>query len=159
VVFTGEDRAKIFSINCSSKKRTTKAAVERATLIEGFGLKGDAHGGPGLRQVSLLAIESINKQAECPKVKAKDFTLKPGDFAENITTQGMDLTKLKIGDRLNLGTGVVLEISKIGKECHQYCAIYERLGDCIMPREGIFAKVLKGGEVAVRDEIVVIKNT
>ncbi|MFC1631680.1 MOSC domain-containing protein [Candidatus Omnitrophota bacterium] len=155
---TGENKGKIFSINYSSQKRTSKTAVAQAKLIKDFGLEGDAHAGAGLRQLSLLAIESINKQAECPKVKKSDLTLKPGDFAENITTQGLDLAQLKIGDRLNVGAGVILEISKIGKECHQYCAIYKKLGDCIMPREGIFAKVVQGGAVSVGEEIEVIRD-
>jgi len=144
---------RIYSINYSKKKGTIKTSIEKANLIEGFGLEGDVHAEPGIRQISLLAIESIMRQLECSKVKKKDVVLGPGDFAENITTEGLDLAQLKIGDRLNIGERVILEISKIGKECHKYCAIYYKIGDCIMPREGIFAKVLKGGEIAVGERI------
>ncbi|MCQ9206564.1 MAG: MOSC domain-containing protein [Omnitrophica bacterium] len=146
-------KGKVFSINCSKAKGTAKKALKRAELVENFGLKNDAHGGPGLRQVSLLAIEAIRKQSECPKAKSKNVTLAAGDFAENITTEGLNLAQLKIGNRLKINKGVTIEISKIGKECHRYCSIYYKLGDCIMPREGIFAKVLKGGEIAVGDGI------
>lgn len=149
---------KIFSINLSSAKGVTKASAKRARLIEDFGLENDAHGGPGLRQVSLLAIESIKKQAECPKAGKKDIRLGPGDFAENITTEGLDLTELEIGDKVRIRREVLLEISKIGKECHRYCAIYYKAGDCIMPREGIFAKVLKGGKISIGDRIEFTKD-
>ena len=163
-----EAKGRIFSINYSKTKGISKTAVKGARLIEDFGLEGDVHGGPGLRQVSLLSIESIRKQIACPgigkykqdttrKAKKKNISFGPGDFAENITTEGLNLAQLKIGDRLKIGTEVILEISKIGKECHKYCAIYYKIGDCIMPREGIFAKVLKGGEVAVGDKIGVVK--
>ncbi len=157
-----EDRSKntgsVFSINCSSKKGTPKTSVKKAGLIEEFGFEGDAHAGVGLRQVSLLAIESINRQIKCLKVKEDNFPLKPGDFAENITTEGVDLAQLKIGYRLNIGTQVILKVSKIGKECHKYCAIYKKIGDCIMPREGIFTRVLKGGQIQTGDIIEVVKN-
>ncbi len=148
-----KQEGKIYSINLSRTKGTTKVSVKEGKLIEDFGLEGDAHGGPGIRQVSFLAIESIKKQSECPKAKKKGVVLGPGDFAENITTQGMDLARLKIGDMLKIGREVILEISKIGKECHKYCAIYYKIGDCIMPHEGIFAKVLKRGRIAVGDRI------
>ena len=151
-------KGKIFSINQSKKKGVIKTSMEKARLIEDFGLEGDAHGGPGIRQLSLLAIESIKRQSECPKARKKGISLGPGDFAENITTQGLDLANLKIGNRLKIGTATILEISKIGKECHKYCAIYYKIGDCIMPREGIFAKVVKGGEISVGDEIEVIND-
>ena len=149
------DKGSIFSINYSNKKGRAKRAINGGRLIEDFGLEGDAHGGPGLRQVSLLSIESVRKQVECPKVKKRAFSLSPGDFAENITTEGIDLANLKLGDRLRVGNQVILEISKIGKECHRYCAVYYKIGDCIMPREGIFARVLKGGNIAVGDRIEV----
>ena len=144
-------KGKIHSLNISSKKGIPKTPVAEAKAIEDFGLENDIHAQPGIRQVSLLAIESINRQKECAKVKKKDIDLKPGDFAENITTSGIDLKKLKIGDRLKAGDEVILEISKIGKECHIGCAIYQKLGDCIMPREGIFAKIIKGGTLKKGD--------
>jgi len=151
------DKGRVFSINHSKIRGTAKKAINRGKLIEDFGLEEDAHGGPGLRQVSLLAIESVRRQVECPKVKKKAFLLGPGDFAENITTEGIDLVDLKLGDKLRVGDQVILEISKIGKECHKYCAVYYKIGDCIMPREGIFAKVLKGGNIAVGDDIEVVR--
>ncbi len=151
-------KGRVFSINTSKIKGVSKIPVNKALLIKGFGLKEDAHAGNELRQVSLLAIESIRGQKKCSKIKEDDFTLKAGDFAENITTEGFDLASLKINDKLKIGSNVLLEISKIGKECHKYCAIYYKIGDCIMPKEGIFARVLAGGEIAVGDSIEEIKN-
>lgn len=142
------------SINVSDRKGISKNNVDKATLVEGLGLEGDAHAAPGNRQVSLLALESIKKQKECVKVKKPDFTLNPGDFAENITTEGIDLVSLKIDNTIKIGETAVLRISKIGKECHRYCAIYHKIGDCIMPREGIFGEVVVGGEIKVGDKIV-----
>jgi len=147
------EKGRIFSINLSQVKGTSKIPVNNALAIEGHGLDNDAHAGQGLRQVSLLAIESIRKQRDCPKVKETIPPLEAGDFAENITTEGINLSDLKVGDKLNIGRDAVLEISKIGKECHNPCAIYYKLGDCIMPKQGVFAKVLKGGEVNVGDDI------
>ncbi len=128
--------------------------MSKVFLIENFGLEHDAHaGGEPLRQVSLLSIESIREQKECARVKTTGLSLQAGDFAENITTEGINLAGLKIGDRLTVGQQAVLEISKIGKECHRRCSIYYKIGGCIMPREGIFAQVIKGGEISVGDEI------
>lgn len=154
------EKGKVFSINVSKIKGVPKIPVFAAKLIENFGVEGDAHGEQGIRQVSLLAIESIKKQNACPKVKNNGEPLLPGDFAENITTQGLVgahcnvLNRLKIGDMFRIGTDAVIEISKIGKECHKYCAIYYKTGDCIMPREGIFGKVIKGGIISKGDDIV-----
>ncbi len=157
--FTQENKVgQVHSLNYSKTKGTSKKPLALAKLIVDFGLEGDAHGGPGIRQVSLLAIESIEKQNECPKIKKNGISLGAGDFAENITTQGIPLSQLKIGDRLKIGSQVILEISKIGKECHKYCAIYYKIGDCIMPREGIFAKVISGGDVNVSDKIEVLND-
>ncbi len=153
-----DKKGRIFSINCSKMKGVSKEAIKKARLIENFGLQQDVHSGPGLRQISLLAIESIKKQAECPKAKKKNITLGPGDFAENITTEGLNLAELNIGAKVKVGKEAILEISKIGKACHRHCAIYQKVGDCIMPREGIFAKVVKGGEIAVGDEMEVVNN-
>lgn len=146
-------KGRICSINLSKNKGTGKNPVNESKLIKNFGLKTDAHSGPGIRQVSLLALESINEQNSRLIAKELKPSLKKGDFAENITTQGIRLLDLKIGDRLKLGARVVLEISKIGKECHKRCAIYYKIGDCIMPREGIFAKVIKGGVIRTGDSI------
>lgn len=146
----------IFSINISKKKGIAKEQIKEAKLIENLGMEGDVHAAPGDRQVSLLAFESIEKQQSCSKVQKEDFTLKAGDFAENITTKGIVLSDLKIGDKLKIGAKVELEISKIGKECHRYCSIYYKTGDCIMPREGIFGAVIKGGDIKVGDSVDVI---
>lgn len=144
---------KIFSINCSKTKGVPKTPVGRVLLVKGAGLDKDAHAGPGLRQVSLLSVESIRRQAEQAKLKGKDFKPEAGNYAENITTEGIDLSAVKPGDRFRVGREAVLEISKIGKECHRHCAIYHKIGDCIMPREGIFAEVLEGGEIVPGDSI------
>ena len=149
---------KIFSINTSKTKGMAKLPVEEAVLIKNFGLKGDAHAGPGDKQVSLLALESIRGQNECPKVKKSGEALSPGDFAENITTTGINFLDLKIGNQLKVGPEVTLEISKIGKDCHKYCAIYYKIGDCIMPREGVFARVIRGGIIKPGDAIEVVEK-
>ncbi len=150
---------KVLSINISQEKGTVKKPVEKAKLIEQFGVEGDAHAGKDdLRQISLLAWESIEKMQACPKVKRSDFKLKPGDFAENITTEGLILADLKIGDRIKIGQKVILEISKIGKECHTYCEIFKKLGTCIMPKEGIFGRVLKDGTINIKDKIEVMND-
>jgi len=143
----------IKSINLSHKKGIAKKPVTEGLLIEDFGLEDDAHGGPGIAQVSLLALESIRQQKACLKNKEQLEHLAPGDFAENITTEGLDLTELKVGDIFKVGADSLLELSRIGKECHTGCAIYRESGDCIMPREGIFAKVIKGGRISVGDEV------
>lgn len=138
---------RIKAISISEKKGVKKANVQSAELKEDFGILADAHAGTKNRQVSLLAVESIKKMQE------KGLKVKPGDFAENITTEGIDLLSLKLGDKLKLGAGVVLEISQIGKECHTRCAIYYQAGDCVMPKEGIFGKVLKGGVIKEGDKV------
>jgi MOSC domain-containing protein YiiM len=142
-------RAKIISINVSEKKGTSKTPIQEAKFIKEHGIEGDAHAGLGDRQVSLLAIESYERF----KVERGDeHCLKHGTFGENIITQGVELHKLPIGIKLK-SEDVILEVSKIGKECHMPCAIGKKTGDCIMPKEGIFARVLKGGIVRVGDEI------
>ena len=138
---------KILAISISDKKGVRKNNVDSATLKEDFGIVGDAHAGTKNRQVSLLAQESI------AKMKAKGLKVKAGDFADNITTEGLDLLSLKIGDRLKINDEVVLELSQIGKVCHTRCSIYYQAGDCVMPKEGIFAKVIKGGQIKVGDDI------
>lgn len=135
------------SVNVSEETGVAKRAVERCLAVEGHGLDGDAHAGDWHRQVSLLAVESIDKMRQA------GADVWPGDFGENLTTQGMDLVTLPVGTRLRVGEGVVLEVSQIGKECHDRCAIYYQVGDCVMPREGIFAVVVEGGEVSVGDAV------
>lgn len=148
-------KAKVYSINLSKIKGMAKTPVLSANVIFDFGLEGDVHAGDKIKQVSLLALESIKKQKECAKIKKASQDLKPGDFAENITTEGIGLCDLKIGQKLKIGHDIILEITKIGKDCHKYCAIYYKLGDCIMPREGVFAKAIKGGVIKKDDPIEV----
>lgn len=141
---------KIRAISVSEEKGTRKNNVSVALLKKDFGIIGDAHSGTENRQVSLLALESIKK------MQKKGLKVRPGDFAENITTEGTDLTGLKIGSRLKIGKEALLEISQIGKDCHTRCNIYYQAGDCVMPREGIFARVLKGGVIRPGDKLKVV---
>ncbi len=142
--------AKVKAVCISEKKGEQKHPIEKALLKVDHGIVGDAHAGNWHRQVSLLAIESVEKVQ-----KALDFDLKSGDFAENILTEGIELFTLPIGTRLQIGEAVG-EVTQIGKECHQGCAIRELAGDCVMPREGIFIKVIKEGSVKAGDEIKVL---
>ena len=139
---------KIIAVCTSEKKETMKKPVDEVTLEEDYGVSGDAHADRQThRQVSLLAVESIDK------MRGKGLELNYGDFAENITTEGIDLISLPVGTRLRAGDEVVLEMSQIGKECHADCAIRQQIGDCIMPREGIFARVIHGGTLKPGDMI------
>jgi len=144
---------RIFSINCSAIKGVPKSRAGKAVLVKGHGIQSDAHAGTELRQVSLLPMESVRGQIARAKEKNASVKIRPGIYAENITTEGVDLAALHLGDKLRVGKTAVLKISKIGKECHKHCAIYHQVGDCIMPREGIFAEVMEGGEIAVGDRI------
>ena len=139
------------SVNVSPGKGERKKPVERAVLKEEWGIEGDGHAGVWHRQVSLLAEESI------AKMLAKGLDVGPGDFAENITTRGIELPVLPLGTRLELGTALV-EVTQIGKVCHDHCAIYYQAGDCVMPKEGIFVRVLRGGEVAPGDTVRVTER-
>ena len=143
---------KILAVSISEKKGTKKRNVDSVELKENFGIVGDAHSGTTKRQLSLLALESIDKM----KMKKRGLNVKPGDFAENITTQGLALTELGLGARLKIGKDVLLEVSQIGKECHTRCSIYYQAGDCVMPTEGVFTRVLKGGTIRPGDTIEVI---
>jgi len=142
-------RGKILAVNISEEKGTKKTNIQSCALLKDFGLKGDAHAGPWHRQVSLLANESIEK------MRAMGLSVSYGDFAENITTEGIDLVHLPIGTTIRIGDSVVLQVTQIGKECHERCAIYYQVGDCVMPKEGIFAEVMNEGEVKVGDEIII----
>ena len=144
---------RIFSINCSSAKGVPKERALKAVLVKDHGIQGDAHAGTPVRQVSLLDMESVRLQIADAEAKKATVRIRPGIYAENITTEGIALAALKLGDKLRVGRTAVLQISKIGKECHSRCAIYHQVGDCIMPRKGIFAEVLEGGEIAVGDTI------
>ena len=138
----------ITSIAISKKTGTRKTPVEEVAIRENHGIEEDAHAGPWHRQVSFLASESI---AEAKK-RGLDVTF--GDFAENFATLGIDWKAVPIGTQLRLGDTVLVEITQIGKECHNKCAIYYQAGDCIMPKEGIFGRVLKGGKIRRGDPIV-----
>jgi MOSC domain-containing protein YiiM len=144
---------KIVSIAVSKKKGTPKTPVEEAFLSRDHGLEGDAHAGPWHRQVSLLASESIEQ------ANAQGLDVGFGDFAENIATVGVDWKTLPIGTRARLGEKVVIEITQIGKECHNRCAIYYKAGDCIMPREGVFARVIAEGRIKNGDLVRIIENS
>ena len=130
----------ILSINVSAVKGVPKMPVDRAVLRQGHGIEGDAHAGEWHRQVSLLADEDIEA------MRGRGVELPNGAFAENLTTRGIDLAHLAVGALLSVGPAL-LEITQIGKECHQACAIREAVGDCVMPRRGVFARVLTGGEI------------
>jgi len=132
--------AQVVAVNISEKKGEQKVQVPAVDLQENHGIIGDAHAGDWHRQVSLLAEESIDKMRQL------GLDLNPGAFAENITTRGVELVSLPVGSRFELGEAL-LEVTQIGKECHQHCAIYHQAGDCVMPKEGIFARVLRGGNV------------
>ncbi|MDI9596483.1 MAG: MOSC domain-containing protein [Atribacterota bacterium] len=142
---------KVLAVCLSKEKGTTKKQIKSGTFLEEYGLQGDAHSGNWHRQVSLLGIESINK------IKAKGFNIKFGDFAENITTEGIDLPELPIGTKLRIGENALLEITQIGKSCHNACEIKKKIGDCVMPREGVFARVLNGGSIQAGDSITITK--
>jgi len=142
-------KGKVLAVNISDEKGTKKTNIQSCALLKDFGLEGDAHAGPWHRQVSLLANESIEK------MRAMGLNVGYGDFAENITTEGLDLVHLPIGTTIRIGGSVLLRVTQIGKECHTRCAIYYQAGDCVMPKEGIFAEVLNEGEVKVGDKIEV----
>ncbi len=165
----------VMSVNVSTKKGEAKKPVDQVVLREDYGIEGDVHAGLREKQVSLLAWESVEQQlaemrekgVKCPKAeqlteKAGEtrseeqdpYELHPGDYAENLTVRGVDLKAVKPGDRIEVGEAL-LEVTRIGKKCHRHCAIYERLGDCVMPREGVFTKVLRGGRVASGDDVSV----
>lgn len=139
----------IMAVNISEKKGTPKRNVHTARLIEDFGLEHDAHAGRWHRQVSLLSYEKIEE------FRARGAEVEDGAFGENLIVKGYDLKLLPVGTRLRCND-VVLEVTQIGKECHSGCEIYKTMGDCIMPREGIFARVIHGGVIAEKDEIQVI---
>lgn len=143
-------KATVIAINRSEKKGVPKAAIPEGNFLLDFGLEGDAHAGHWHRQVSLLGRESIRK-IEMLGVEG----LCTGRFAENITTEGIILYELPVGSRFTIGP-CLFEVTQIGKECHQHCAIFQQVGDCVMPREGIFAKVIVAGVIRPGDEITVV---
>ena len=143
---------RIVAVSISPKKGVKKTNILLGSLLENYGLENDAHAGDWHRQVSLLAVESISK------IRKKGLDVNPGDFAENITTKGIKLWELPVGTRLKLGENALVEVTQIGKECHDRCAIFKQVGDCVMPREGIFVKVLKGGTIGPSDGIQVLNT-
>jgi MOSC domain-containing protein YiiM len=137
---------RVVAVSRAPNKGEKKRPIAVGTLRTEYGLEGDGHAGTG-RQVSLLAAESIEK------IRELGLNVSPGDFAENLTTQGLSLHTLPVGTRLRVGTEVVLEITQIGKQCHDRCAIFDQVGMCVMPTEGVFARVVCGGAVRAGDEI------
>ena len=146
--------AKVRAVCSSNSKGEKKHDTGRGVLLEDFGLEGDAHACAGNhRQLSLLNMQSIQKMRDL------GADVGPGDFAENLTIEGdIVLYQLPIGTRLKLGADLLLEVTQIGKECHDRCIIFKTVGTCVMPLEGIFVRVIKGGEVKVGDEIAVVQN-
>ncbi len=142
-------KGEVVAVCVSERKGTRKQDVGHGVLRVDWGLEGDAHAGHWHRQVSLLALESIDK------MRAAGLNVGPGDFAENITTRGLEVHTLPVGTRLRLGTALV-QVTQIGKVCHDRCAIYRQAGDCVMPREGIFVRVLEPGEVRAGDTVTVL---
>lgn len=145
--------AKVKAVCLSEEKGTTKKVIKKGELIENYGLKGDAHAGKWHRQLSLLDQSSIDK------MRGQGYELNFGDFAENITTEGLgNLFKLPVGQKIKINEEILLEITQIGKKCHHDCEIMQTIGDCVMPREGIFAKVIKGGEIKAGDKIEILDD-
>ena len=143
---------RVIAVSISLKKGVKKTNIRSGALIENYGLENDAHAGDWHRQVSLLATESIDR------IRKKGLDVKPGDFAENVTTEGLRLWNFPVGTRMKLGDEALVEITQIGKECHNRCAIFHQVGDCVMPREGIFARVVKRGEVKPGDAVQVVEK-
>ncbi|MGL6113993.1 MOSC domain-containing protein [Cetobacterium sp. SF1] len=142
---------KILAICVSEKKGIGKTKVNQINLVENFGLEGDAHGGNWHRQVSLLSFEKIEE------FKNKGGKVNDGDFGENLIVEGFDLSKLPIGTKLKINNAL-LEVTQIGKKCHAHCNIFHTVGDCIMPREGIFAKVLQGDFIKIGDSVNIVAD-
>ena len=142
----------IVAVSVSLKKGVKKTNIRSGEFIENYGLENDVHAGDWHRQVSLLATESIGR------IREKGLDVKPGDFAENVTTEGIRLWDFPVGTRMKLGSEALVEVTQIGKECHNRCAIFHQVGDCIMPREGIFARVIKRCEIKPGDFVQVVEN-
>lgn len=142
--------AKVIAVCVSEEKGQKKNNIYEGTFIAGRGLEQDAHAGEWHRQISLLAVESIKK------MQGKGLDIGSGDLAENITTQGIDLLTLPVGSRVKIGEEVLLRVTQIGKKCHGKCEVYNKIGYCVMPKEGIFAEVLVGGCAKVEDEIIIV---
>lgn len=143
---------KIMAVCISEKRGTQKKNIEKVRLIENFGLEGDAHGGNWHRQVSLLSYEKVRAFEE------KGISVEDGAFGENLLVEGFDFKTLPVGTRFRC-EDALLEMTQIGKECHSHCEIYQAVGDCIMPREGVFARVLHGGMIQIGDEMEIVPSS
>ncbi len=143
-------QGRVTAVSISKNKGIKKTNIAQGLLVENYGLEGDAHAGNWHRQISLLAEESI------AQIRNKGLDVKAGDFAENITTKGIILWELPVGSQLKIGSRITLEITQIGKQCHKRCAIFHQVGDCVMPRQGIFARVIIGGPIKPGDRIKVL---
>jgi molybdopterin adenylyltransferase len=144
-------KGRIIAVCISDTKGVRKTPCPSGMFLEDYGMASDAHAECGInRQVSLLSVDSIEK------MKTMGLSVGPGDFAENLTVEGIELYTLIPGTKLAVGKGVILEISQIGKACHTGCAIFKEVGKCIMPKEGVFARVVKGGEISTGDEVEVV---
>ncbi len=150
--FSNDMEGRILAVSISDKKGEKKHNIETAKLVKNHGMEKDAHAGDWHRQVSLLAIESIEK------IRAKGIDVNPGEFAENLTTEGIRLWEIPVGSRIRIGESIVAEVTQVGKECHTRCAIFKQVGDCVMPREGIFIKILEDGDVKPGDAVRVIEK-
>lgn len=149
IISKNKYQGRIIAISISKERGVKKINVPEAILIENYGIKNDAHAGDWHRQISLLDISSINL------IKNKLPGIKPGDFAENITTEGLELFTMPVGTLINIGEDCLIQLTQIGKECKNRCIIFYTVGDCIMPKQGVFARVLKGGKIKVGDVIKV----
>ena len=142
---------KVLAVCISEKKGTQKKNIQEASFIEDFGIEKDAHAGKWHRQVSLLSYDRIEE------FRARGAEVADGAFGENLVVEGIDFKTLPVGTRFQCND-VILELTQIGKECHQGCEIFQKMGDCIMPREGVFTKVIKGGSISVGDQLVIMQR-
>ncbi|MCK5581413.1 MAG: MOSC domain-containing protein [Candidatus Omnitrophica bacterium] len=149
---------RIYSIHLSEMKGSSCVEVKQAKVVRNFGLESDIRAGDTVKQVSLHSIEGIRRQRKCARIGETKKNLVPGDFSENITTIDMDLTSLKLHDKLKINSKVVLEISKIGKECYEYCPREASKNHCVIPKEAIFVKALTSGTISTGDTIEVMKD-
>ena len=145
-------KGKVLAVCRSKEKGTMKKEISSGKLIKDYGLEGDSHRGKWHRQLSLLDKNSIDK------MRGKGYEISHGDFAENITTAGLDLYKLPVGQKIQINNNIILEVTQIGKKCHHDCEIAQKIGECVMPEEGIFARVIKGGIITAGDEIKVLDS-
>ena len=144
-------RGLVVAVCRSEQTGVPKTPCGEGLFLEDYGMEADAHASQGIaRQVSLLSEASIDK------MQGKGIELKPGDFAENLTIRGLELFTIPVGTRMQVGADVILEISQIGKQCHHGCAIFQIVGSCIMPKEGVFARVIKGGMIRTGDEVLLL---